>query len=106
MDTLARQVGLRIKGERVLRGLSQGALANLMGYSSQSIWKIEVGRTDLPLSTLVRIATALEADLCYLVSGQRPPDRDFKSALEDLVARLPKSTDELPDDPPEDPSLG
>ena len=103
MDNLAAQVGRRIKGERVLRGLSQGALAKLLGYTSQAIWKIEVGRTDLPLSTLVKIATALEADLCYLVSGQRPPDRDFKSTLEDLIARLPKSTDELPNDPPEDP---
>ena len=103
MDTLSAQVGRRIKGERVLRGLSQGALAQLIGYSSQAIWKIEVGRTDLPLSTLAKIAGALEADLCYLVSGQHRPDQDFRASIEDLIARLPKSVDELPDGPPEDP---
>ena len=106
IDTLAAQVGRRIKGERVLRGLSQGALAKLVGYTSQAIWKIEVGRTDLPLSTLAKIAAALGADLCYLVSGRRPPDHELSQRLEDLFSRLPQSTDELPDDPPEDPRLG
>jgi len=90
MDTLAARVGLAIKQARIRNRLSQKALAEKVGYTSQGIWKIEAGKSDPSLSALEKIAEALGTNVEYLITGQQHPDMGRK--LDDILSRLP-STD-------------
>ena len=60
-------VGAKLRKLRRLRGLSQAALATLVGVSFQQIQKYEAGVNALSLERACRIAEALQtsvADLC------------------------------------------
>lgn len=80
--TLKEMVGLTIKEWRGRRGFTQKKLAELLGYSVQGVWRIEVGKTDVPLSTLGRIADALDVLVSALVvvSPTRASARDLTRA--------------------------
>ena len=106
MDPRAELVMIveRIRNARKRLKLSQTALGQRIGYSMNGIAKIERGESDPKFSSLVKLAGALETDLAYLVTGDRQYGQDLRKTLEDLMTRLPKSVDELPDDPPEDPN--
>lgn len=56
-----RDFGFRVKQYRRLKGYTQAELAKKVGYSSKStINKIELGYNDVPLSTVERLASALD----------------------------------------------
>lgn len=52
-------VGWRIAAAREISGLSQQELADQSGVSRCQITNIEAGRTDIPVTRLIRIAQAL-----------------------------------------------
>lgn len=52
-------VGKNIRELRQTRGLSQTALADMVGMHTTYICSVELGRTNLTLSTIARIAQAL-----------------------------------------------
>ena len=55
-----KQIGLRVKKFRIKNNLTQDELAKKVGYSSKSmIHKIETGKTDIPFSKAIELATAL-----------------------------------------------
>ena len=64
-----RQLGRRIKMMRKSRGLSQEALAKMCGISAGRMWKIEYGRVNATLATIVRIAAQLETHPAELFRG-------------------------------------
>jgi transcriptional regulator with XRE-family HTH domain len=67
-------MGRRIAGKRTECGLSQEELAQKAGKSRSTISKIEGGeREDVPILTLLKIATALSVSLHYLVYGYDEP---------------------------------
>lgn len=47
---------------RLRKGLSQAALANLIGSTQAQIARIESGKQDVQIGTMVRLATALEVE--------------------------------------------
>ncbi len=55
--------GLQVRWARQDRGLSQGALAELVGVSQQAVAKLEDPDANPTLGTLEKVATALEMDL-------------------------------------------
>lgn len=64
--------GDRIREMREARGMTQGELALACGYTSRStINKIEKGAYETRLSTIQKIAKALNCDPDYLVFGER-----------------------------------
>ena len=63
-----QMMGQRIRARREELGLSQEALASVVGYKSRtSINKIELGKTDLPQSMIVKIANALHSSPGYIM---------------------------------------
>lgn len=60
-----------VKGWRAVRGLSQRALAERAGIGYVIIARLELGQTDPRLSTLERLAEALEIPLVELFTGPR-----------------------------------
>ena len=72
VESVMAHVGLTIRSERAKHGLSQKDLAERIGYTAQGIWKIETGKSDPKLSTLVKIADALETEPAFLIGPGRP----------------------------------
>ena len=58
-----RELGLRIRKQREVRGLTQKDLADLVGLSRTSVTNIECGRQRLLVDQLFQIANALAVSL-------------------------------------------
>jgi len=71
MDNTKKQIlkitGERIRRARLVKGLTQGELAALCGYSDNTtIYKIEKGKQDIPTSKIKLLCKALDIDFNYL----------------------------------------
>jgi transcriptional regulator with XRE-family HTH domain len=69
-----REVGARIRDLRKQLDMSQQALADAAKITQNGVFRLEAGATNPQLTTLQRIAAALECSVRYLVSGA--PDRE------------------------------
>lgn len=96
------RVGLRLKGWRKIRELTQEALAERAGLSYKFIGEIERGRGNPTIDTLSKLAHALDVDLGDLFGGAGAPlpvdtyelsvnevqtVREAARSLEDVVER-------------------
>ena len=61
--SFAQQVGRRVAEERTRRSLSQRELAELCGTTQSAVARLEAGTRPPRLSTLLRIANALDCEL-------------------------------------------
>ncbi|MEY8849693.1 helix-turn-helix domain-containing protein [Psychroserpens sp. XS_ASV72] len=55
--------GNNLKEVRLKKGLSQTALASMLGYEKTTISRIENGRTNFTFSTIVKICLALNVEI-------------------------------------------
>jgi transcriptional regulator with XRE-family HTH domain len=62
-------VGARVKNRRLMLGLSQEALAQLIGLTFQQVQKYERGTNRISVSRLMDIAKALRAPIDYFLEG-------------------------------------
>lgn len=82
-DVLAHVAG-NVRALRAARGLSQDALAAQAGVSRRMIVGIESGEANVSLSTLDRLAQALNVSFSQIV---RPPDMRDNSRIDSLAWR-------------------
>ena len=83
------KIGLRIAQRRKELGLTQGELAEKMGYKSKStINKIEKCLNDVSQSNVVNFANALQTTEAYLMGWTDNPDKN-------LMATKPFSTEAI-----------
>ena len=73
------RIGQRIRKYRKAKGLSQEALAEIVGISVTHMSHVETGNTKLSLQVLVDIAAALEVG-CDNLLFDGPSDRSGKEA--------------------------
>jgi len=66
-------VGRRIRTWRGRRGISQQRLADLVGVTQAALSNYETGKRDLPLTTFVRIAVALDVAMQDLLGLRARP---------------------------------
>lgn len=70
-ELFLKQFGERVKTCRINCGLTLEELANKIGYTSvnarSSVQKIEAGKSDLPASKIIKLATALGVSVSYLM---------------------------------------
>lgn len=71
-----RDLGLRMRELRRLRELTQEAFAEKLGMLAPNYARIEQGRANATVDTLVRIAHALDVDVLDLF--KKPKDRNVK----------------------------
>jgi transcriptional regulator with XRE-family HTH domain len=64
-----RQIGARIRMQRLELGMSQDTLAGVIGVSFQQVQKYERGLNRIAAGTLVAIAKALDIDIVELLPG-------------------------------------
>lgn len=57
----------KLKSVRVLKGIKQGEMAEVLGISQQYLSKLESGRVDIKLSMLLKIASILEVPVTELI---------------------------------------
>ncbi len=67
MHKTRKQFAMRLKALRAKRGLSQEALARKIGMTREYIGRLEIGRHDPPLSTLVKLAKGLKVPVAELL---------------------------------------
>ncbi len=67
MDSIQQSVGKNIAHYRHKRGFSQEKLAVRSGLSAEYICRVETGKKDAKLTTLQKIAKALEIDMYLLL---------------------------------------
>ncbi len=64
-----REIGRRIKEERIKHRLTQYQLAEMVKISPQYLGKIERGEKQFSFETIVQLSTALKTTLDYLAFG-------------------------------------
>jgi len=66
------QLGANLRRLRTAAGLSQMELSNRSGVDMAEISRLERGRKDPRLTTIVRVASGLDVDASDLVRGIKP----------------------------------
>lgn len=93
--SLRQEVGVRMREWRLRRELSQAEVARKAGITQASLSNYENGKRDMPLSTLVGVATALNVsigDLLDLPEMIVVRDSILGRAVEQLQERVPVGT--------------
>ncbi len=88
-DVLYAQVGRRIRETREKRGLTQKALATLVGLKRTSVTNIERGNQKLLLHTLVELAHALQVTPAELL-GEAAASSGDQSGIDELLKGRPR----------------
>ena len=82
-------IGERIKQARIKKGYSQAELAELLGYKSRSsINKIEKEGRDIPRSSIVKFAKALDVTPAYLMGWEEPIESNVGTVLPNENIRM------------------
>jgi transcriptional regulator with XRE-family HTH domain len=79
-DPVAVAIGTRIMLERERAGLTKEELGARSGLSSRYVWRVEVGRLNVQLRNLAKIAAGLDLTVAQLTDGlealvDKPLDR-------------------------------
>lgn len=87
----AAELGMRVREQRKLRGLSQDQLAMKVGYSDKTmVSKIEKGYVDLPLSRIGDLSYALGISPYYLLGMTDDPKFDHRTLMPNPQAEAVK----------------
>jgi predicted transcriptional regulator len=63
------EIGARIRARREALGISLGNLATMIGISTGTMCKYEIGALSCKISTLVVLAGALKCKACEFIAG-------------------------------------
>lgn len=79
-DAVAIAIGTRVVLEREARNLTKEELGVRTGLASRYIWRVEVGRVNIQLRNLAKIAAGLDLTVSQLTAGleelvENPLDR-------------------------------
>lgn len=92
-DELLLQLGARVRKLRQIRGLTQCELAEQCGYqsntSNSTINKIESGKSDVPVSRLVKLAEVLGVSVSFLM-GEGDKEEEANYFAKNNAMRLMK----------------
>ena len=76
MNEKVRDIAARIKGLRLLSGISEKEAAQKLGLSFEEFQKYENGEDDIPISILYEIADFYKVDLTEVLTGVSPKLHD------------------------------
>lgn len=68
-DAIAIAIGSRVVVEREAQGLTKEELSTRSGLASRYIWRVEVGRVNVQLRNLAKIAAGLGMTVSQLTAG-------------------------------------
>lgn len=73
-DLFLREIGKRLHRTRKVRGLTQIALAKLIGVQFRSVQRYECAASRISVFTLFRLAQALNVPPSYFLEHHKCPD--------------------------------
>lgn len=88
MGGLRATFGGLLKAHRIRRGLTQEALAERAGISTDMISKIESGNSGARFGVIEKLAEALQIDPAELFTSELPHSQLKNGALVSITARL------------------
>jgi transcriptional regulator with XRE-family HTH domain len=98
-NDIDEHVGARLRKRRMARGLSQGALAAILGVSFQQLHKYETGENRISVSRLYQLCLVLDVPLDWffegLVATSEAGKRPSELASSDTPLREGKASGEL-----------
>ena len=77
MSEKIKQVAMRIKSIREISGFSTAEVARKLNVPREQLESYENGSTDIPVSILYELASAYNAELTSLLTGEEPKMREF-----------------------------
>jgi transcriptional regulator with XRE-family HTH domain len=86
-----RHVGARVRDRRILLGLTQHQVADLIGVTYQQEHKYEKGINRVAAGRLYNIAQALGVDVSYFFEGLQTPGRLVPSAQQRMLLDLARN---------------
>jgi transcriptional regulator with XRE-family HTH domain len=93
MTDLRTRFGRLVKAHRVRVRLTQEALAERAGISTDMISKIEGGNSGARFGVIMQIANALEVDPAELFTPNLPSGQFQRAVLTDMISRLSSLSD-------------
>lgn len=66
-DQFLKQLGSKIRKARIAQGISLQKLSRMCDRDYAALWKIEMGRSNARVLTIVLVAKALDLDLRELI---------------------------------------
>ena len=82
-------LGLRIKATRKLINMSQSQLAALCNIEKGSFSRIEAGKINITVLTIINIAHILKVSVSSLCEGEgqihKMPVHDFEPAMQEMI---------------------
>jgi transcriptional regulator with XRE-family HTH domain len=92
-----RHVGARMRARRIMLGLTQHQMAELIGVTYQQAHKYEKGINRVAAGRLYRIAQALGVEVSYFYEGLQPADRFVPSPQQRILLDLARNYLNIPD---------
>ncbi|WEG14114.1 helix-turn-helix transcriptional regulator [Pullulanibacillus sp. KACC 23026] len=87
-DYLKKQMGQRIKEERLNLDLSQDALAEKLGMKRANVSNYEAGRVVPPGNILLEMSKIFNVSTDYLLCKTDTPNSDIESSLDDDIRTI------------------
>src|ERR671915_151782 len=91
-----RYIGARIRARRIMLGLTQQQMAELVGVTSQQAHKYEKGINRVSAGRLYRIAQALGVEVSYFFEGLQTADRFVLSLQQQMLLELARNYVNIP----------
>jgi transcriptional regulator with XRE-family HTH domain len=91
-----RQVGSRMRERRIMLGLTQQQMAELIDFTSQQAHKYEKGMNRVSAGRLYRIAQALGVDVSYFFEGLETAGRFVPSPQQRMLLELARNYLSIP----------
>lgn len=92
-----RHIGARIRTRRIMLGLTQQQLAELIGVTYQQAHKYEKGMNRVAAGRLYNIARALGVEISYFFEGLQTTDRFVPSPEQEMLLDLARNYLNIPD---------
>jgi transcriptional regulator with XRE-family HTH domain len=92
-----RHVGARMRERRIMLGLTQQQMAELIGVTYQQAHKYEKGMNRVAAGRLYRIAQALGVEVGYFFEGLQTADRFVPSPQQQMLLDLARDYLNIPD---------
>jgi transcriptional regulator with XRE-family HTH domain len=91
-----RHVGARMRERRIMLGLTQQQIAELIGVTYQQAHKYEKGMNRVAAGRLYRIAQALGVEVSYFYDGLQTADRFVPSPQQRMLLDLARNYLNIP----------
>lgn len=83
-----KEFGKRLKEIRVIRGMTQEELAELVEVNKQHISRLECGTRTCSIDLLVELSCHLQVSTDYLLIGKEPAREKNREKLLEMISEL------------------